>query len=70
MCGYDGGSCVGDCEGAFKKTPADCVDEAIAYNDCNMAQPVEAFNCTDGVFTLTNGECTDAFNTYADCLAN
>ncbi len=68
MCGYDSSPCIPDCEAGFNQLAAGCEDEAIAYNDCVAAQPTDAFNCTAGVFTLTNGECDDALATLTACM--
>lgn len=56
-CGYVGTSCIADCEAAFAATSASCQDEAIAYNDCLMAQPTSDFTCTAGVFSLMTAAC-------------
>ncbi|NUP14204.1 MAG: hypothetical protein HOW73_49855, partial [Polyangiaceae bacterium] len=68
MCGFDGAACLTNCEMGFDQTPVDCHDEAIAYNDCLMEQPPEAFNCTDMVFTLTGDACDEPFNALNACV--
>ncbi len=69
MCGYSGATCVGDCEAGFAGLPAGCDDEAIAYNDCLMAQDPSDFNCTDGIFTLTTDACSTELDALTACTA-
>lgn len=66
-CGYVGTSCIADCEAAFAATPASCQDEAIAYNDCLMAQSTADFTCTAGVFSLTTAACDAELTALMGC---
>lgn len=70
MCGYEGGSCIGDCEAGFANTVEACHDEAIAYNDCLMTLPAASWNCTDGTFTPIGDDCTAALDALSTCVAN
>lgn len=58
LCGWDGSTCVADCDAAFSALDPMCVDEAEAYNDCLIAQPPEDFACNgDGSSTLSTTTC-------------
>jgi hypothetical protein len=71
-CGYDGSTCVSDCESAFDQILMSCYDEAYAYNDCFIDQPPESFQCTpndpNNGSTLATTACDAEYDAYVTCL--
>jgi len=72
LCGYNGSTCVPDCETAFMMTLESCLDEAYDYNDCVIDQPVDSFQCTpndpNNGSTLATTDCDTELNAYVNCL--
>ncbi|MFO0552491.1 MAG: hypothetical protein U0271_29145 [Polyangiaceae bacterium] len=67
MCGYDVAGCVPNCEAAFAALSAACQDEAIAYNDCLLEQPLEDFGCANMLYSLQTTACDDQLAALQAC---
>jgi hypothetical protein len=68
VCGYDGTTCVSDCDTAFAQLAQGCVAPAEAYNDCLIAQPPEDFACNpDGTATLSTTACQAEYDALVSC---
>ncbi len=67
-CGYEGATCVADCDAAFAQLAAGCVGPAEDYNTCLIEQPPEDFACNpDGTATLSTTACQAELDALVAC---